>query len=100
MSVRVADAVAGRLVSLSLEVPSTSQRSVGAKGTNQIGGTDQALPWMETRGAIPFRSHLARSPAARVAAAGANASASGGRAVARSLPRASHDRSLVCHGHM
>jgi hypothetical protein len=46
MSVRVAEAVAGRLVSLSPDVPSTSQRSVGAKGTNQVGGTDQVLLWI------------------------------------------------------
>jgi hypothetical protein len=46
MSVRVADAVAGRLLSRSLAVPSTSQRSVGANGTNQEGGTDQVLLWM------------------------------------------------------
>jgi hypothetical protein len=46
MSVRVAEAVAGLLLSRSPVVPSTSQRSVGANGTNQVGGTDQVLLWM------------------------------------------------------
>ena len=46
MSVRVADAVAARLLSLSPTVPSTSQRSEGTNGTNQVGGTDQVLLWM------------------------------------------------------
>src|SRR3979411_2085184 len=92
MSVRVADAVAGRLLWASLVVPITSQRSAGANGTNQVGGTDQVLLWMWTRGATSFPSHRENSSAARSAWPGANASASGGPVVARSRPRASHER--------
>src|ERR1700730_4021215 len=98
MSVRVADAVAGRLLWVLLVVPSTSQRSAGANGTNRFSGTDQVLLWMYTRGATSFPSHRENSSAARSAWPGANASASGGPVVPRSRPSASHDRSLVCHG--